>query len=287
MNRFAALAIPICLLLALTSCITSEPTPTTAPGPSAPQPQLLVHFINVGQGDSILIDFGETEVLVDGGDRAPGIVSYLREHVDGPLEVMVATHPHADHIGGLIKVLGAFQVQQIWHNGDTSESKTYADFMTAVNTEGAQVYIGKRGDAISAGTLTFLILNPGTLAGTTNNNSLVLSLSYGMVDFLFMGDAEKEAERAMLVASDIPIPDVEILKVGHHGSRTASLNDFLTATTPVVAVYMAGKGNSYGHPHQETIDALNHIGAKVYGTDVNGTNMISTNGDAYSVATEK
>ena len=159
--------------------------------------------------------------------------------------------------------------------------------MTAVNTEGAQVYIGKRRDSIIAGKLIFLIFNPITLAGTTNNNSLVLSLSYGTVDFLFTGDAEKEAEGAMLVASDIPVPDVEILKVGHHGSRTASSDDFLTITSPEVAIYMAGKDNRYGHPHQETIDALSQIGAKVYGTDINGTIIVGTNGEAYTVASKK
>lgn len=267
---------------------TSAPAATPAPLPSTPAPtkgELRVHFIDVGQGDSILIDLGETEVLIDGGEKSPGVVPYLEEYVDGPLEVMIATHPHADHIGGLIAVLDTFQVEQIWHNGDTSTSKTYTEFMSAVQSEEAQVHIGRRGDNISAGELTFTILNPTTLAGTTNNNSIVASLSYGNVDFLFTGDAEQEAEAAMLIASDIPVPEVEILKVGHHGSRTASSKDFLAATSPEVAVYMAGKGNSYGHPHQETLDALTQIGAKIYGTDVNGTIIVTTDGEGYTIQT--
>lgn len=132
-----------------------------------------------------------------------------------------------------------------------------------------------------------MILNPKALAGTVNNNSLVLSLSYGSVDFLFTGDAEKEAEGAMLVASDIPVPDVEILKVGHHGSRTASSSAFLAATSPEVVIYMAGAGNRYGHPHQETLTALAQIGAKVYGTDAKGTIDISTDGNTFTVQTER
>ena len=150
-KRLAISIVLTCLVLILASCGApspppSPPSPTPTPAPSTPPPteeDLKVHFIDVGQGDSILVDLGDTEILIDGGDKSPGVVGYLRNFVDGNLEVMVATHPHADHIGGLIDVLNAFQVEQIWHNGETSESKTYTDFMTAVNSEGAQVHIGK------------------------------------------------------------------------------------------------------------------------------------------------
>jgi beta-lactamase superfamily II metal-dependent hydrolase len=304
MKKLAILLIAICLFLSAASCGRYAPpispghtiTPTSSFATPTPSPtltavptggELKAHFIDVGQGDSILIDLGETEVLIDGGEKSPGLVDYLKKYVDGALEVMVATHPHSDHIGGLIAVLGAFQVQQIWHNEDKSDSSTYNEFMTAVQAEGADVHVGKRGDKIVAGRLTFLILNPRTLAGTVNNNSIVLSFSYGTVDFLFTGDAEKEAEGAMLVAADMPVPDVEVLKVGHHGSRTASSKDFLAATSPEVAVYMTGVGNRYGHPHQETIAALAQIGAKVYGTEMNGTIDISTDGNTFTVHTER
>jgi beta-lactamase superfamily II metal-dependent hydrolase len=305
MKKLAVLLIVVGLILSSASCARESPTasvgPTTIPTPGfsatpTPSPtltsvptggELKVHFIDVGQGDSILIDLGETEVLIDGGEKSAGLVDYLKKYVDGALEVMVATHPHSDHIGGLIAVLSAFQVQQIWDNGDRSDSSTYNEFMTSVQAEGADVHVGKRGDKIVAGRLTFLILNPRTLDGTVNNNSLVLSLSYGPVDFLFTGDAEKEAEGAMLAASDIPVPDVEILKVGHHGSRTASSPAFLAATSPEVAIYMAGAGNRYGHPHQETLAALAQIGAKVYGTDAKGTIDISTDGNTFTVQTER
>jgi beta-lactamase superfamily II metal-dependent hydrolase len=245
--------------------------------------ELRVHFIDVGQGDAILVDFGETEILIDGGGKSPGVVTYLNDYVDGALEVMVATHPHADHIGGLIAVLEAFSVQEIWHNGDTSTSQTFNQFMAAVQSEGAEVRVGPRGEEIYADKLTFTILNPTTLAGTTNNNSLVLSLSYGEVDFLFMGDAEKEAEGTMLIAADMSVPDAEILKVGHHGSRTSSSQAFLALVKPEVAIYMAGAGNSYGHPHEETLNRLRQIGADIYGTDVYGTIIITTDGDPDSI----
>jgi beta-lactamase superfamily II metal-dependent hydrolase len=248
---------------------------------TAPTGTLTIHFLDVGQGDSILLDFGDTEVLIDGGDKSPGIVSYIDDYVDGSLEVMVASHPHADHIGGLIAVLNDFEVDEIWLNGGPSTSQTYSQFMLAVNSEGANVYEARRGDTIQAGNLTFNVLHPVDLGNDTNNNSIVLSLSYGQVDFLFTGDAQKEAEVSMLAAGIVP--DVDILKVGHHGSRTASSMQFLQVARPECAVYMAGQGNSYGHPHQETIINLCEIGAEIYGTDIHGTIVITTDGVAYTV----
>jgi len=209
------------------------------------------------------------------------VVSYIDDYVDGPLEVMVATHPHTDHIGGLIAVLDAFDVDEIWLNGDTSTSQTYSQFKSAVDSEGAQVHVARRGDTIQAGNLTFNVLNPVNLGGTTNDNSIVLSLSYGQVDFLFTGDAEQEAEASMLAEGIVP--DVEILKVGHHGSRTASSVQFLQAARPEYAIYMAGQGNSYGHPHEETIVNLCEVGAEIYGTDIHGTITVTTNGVTYDV----
>jgi competence protein ComEC len=248
---------------------------------------LAVYFLDVGQGDSILIDLGPTEILIDGGERQSGVVEFLKQYVQGDLEVVIATHPHADHIGGLIEVLNVFKVDQVWYNGESSSSKTYADFMDAVQTENAQVNIGKSGDKITAGNLTMTVLNPFDLSGSTNNNSIVAELDYGNLEVLFEGDAEKEAEARMLGASDILLDKVLVLKVGHHASRTASSPAFLARTMPDVAVYSAATGNSYGHPHQETIDALKNIGSDIYGTDVNGTITVTTDGNTYRVIKAK
>ncbi len=269
----------------------STPAPPAAPEPvitptlpeatpSPVPPELVVHFIDVGQGDSILVDLGETEVLIDGGGKSPGVVTYLNDYIDGALEIMVATHPHADHIGGLIGVLDAFEVDEIWLNGDTSTSKTYSQFMSAVNSEDAQVYEVRRGDTIRVGELTFNVLHPVNLNGTTNDNSIVSSITYGDITFLFMGDAEQEAESNMLNAGIVP--SAQILKVGHHGSRTSSSAQFLEAVKPPLAIYMAGEGNSYGHPHPETLATLAEAHTLVYGTDTNGTIVITTDGSVFS-----
>jgi len=264
---------------------TPEETPTTTP--ILTNEDLEVHFIDVGQGDTILVDLEDTEILIDGGGKSPGVVAYLNDYVDGALEVMVATHPHADHIGGLIAVLNTFEVKEIWHNGDTSTSKTYTEFMTAVQSENAEVHVAKLHDTVQAGELSLYVHHPSHTFDSINNNSIVLHLAYGKTDFLFTGDAEEEAEGAMMILSSVRLPVVEILKVGHHGSTTASSKDFLAITSPEIAIYMAKEGNSYGHPHEETVQALNEIEAEIYGTDIHGTIVVTTDGEAYSVQPER
>ena len=245
-------------------------------------PQLQVHYIAVGQGDCILLNLGETEVLIDGGNRSSGIISYLQKCIDGPLEAMIATHPHSDHIGGLISVLDAFKVERIWLSGDTSTSETYSDFINRVKAECPEVRVARRGDTIVAGDLTLKVLNPvEPLTQDTNNNSIVLMLSYGKVDFLFTGDAGREAEASMISAGVLQHSD--ILKVGHHGSQTASSQTFLNIVRPEVAIYTADGNNQYGHPHPPTISALQTIGAKVYGTDTCGTVTVTTDGESYTI----
>jgi len=276
----------------LTPSPTPKPTPTPEPAstltPTPTTKALRVHFIDVGQGDSILIDHGETEVLIDGGSKAPGVVTYLNDYVDGALEVMVATHPHSDHIGGLIGVLSAFEVREIWLNGDKSSSETYQEFMSLVNAEGATIHEARLGDSIKVGSLTLLVRHPVNLfPKSPNNNSIVLLLSYDNIDFLFTGDAQVKAEEAMLAKRHYPVPDVDILKVGHHGSRSSSSARFLDRIRPEVAIYMAGEGNQYHYPHAETIYALSQIGADIYGTDIHGTIIVTTNGDRYSLQLEK
>lgn len=245
---------------------------------------LTVHFIDVGQGDAILIDLEDVEILIDGGKRYSGVQDSLGPYIDGALEVMVATHPDADHIGGLIAVLDRFEVREIWLNGDSSTTQTFVDFMNSVSTENATIHEAERGNSIDMGILSFAILNPAKPLGTdTNNNSIVLSLSYGQIDFLFTGDAEEEAESSMLGL----LSDIEILKVGHHGSKSSSSLQFLDIIKPEVAIYSAGAGNQYGHPHQETLDRLKQVGATIYGTDISGTIKVTTNGARYAVETTK
>ncbi len=271
---------------ARTSAKNTIKTKTRTFSPSSLRSSLQVHFIDVGQGDSILIDFGKNEILIDGGEKSPGVVDYINSYVEGPLEVIVATHPHADHIGGLIEVLGDFSVKEIWLNGDTSSSKTYQQFMVAVDSEGANIYTAKEGGVISLNNLNLTILNPpAILFSDINNNSIVLRLKYGNTTFLFTGDAEQEAEADMLVAGNEL--QTQILKAGHHCSKTSSSKPFLSVVKPKEAICMVGKNNRYGHPHQETLTNLKEIGANIYRTDVNGTVRVLTDGRNYEIKTSK
>ena len=250
--------------------------------------KLSVYFLDVGQGDSTLILFDEKTILVDAGETEMGdrVVNDLTTLGVTRIDLLVATHPHSDHIGGLIDVLDKYTVDAIWTNGEAATTQTYTDFMNSSLAEGVKVSVARRGDVITAGALTFHVLNPPpTLFGDTNNDSIVLQLDYGQVDFLFEGDAGIDAENSMISAG--VLSDIDILKVGHHGSSSASSPAFLAITHPKVAIYMAGVGNPYGHPHQETLTALAVIGAKIYGTDKYGTIVIDTDGVTYNVTTEK
>jgi beta-lactamase superfamily II metal-dependent hydrolase len=267
------------------TCVAGACVPPVATSSSSVQ--LCVYYIDVGQGDAILIDYGASEVLIDGGDKSAGegLVNYLAPLVQGELEAVIATHIHADHIGGLPAVLDAFQVGQVWYNGEEGTSQTYASFMSASQSEGAVLHVARRGETLAVGGLMLNILHPADDSGSANNNSVLVALSFGDVSFLFTGDAEKEAEADML-AADV-VSHADILKAGHHASRTASSAPFLAVVLPQTAIYCAKTGNSYGHPHIETITALQGLGVEIYGTDVNGTIVVVTDGRTYSVQPER
>ncbi len=270
----------------LTVSALPSATPATAQ-PSPTQGNLEVLFLDVGQGDSIVIQSpdGKT-MLIDGGERSPGVVSYLNKASVKQIDIMVATHPHSDHIGGLVDVLQRFKVAEVWINGQPHTTKVFEDFLMAIDKSGAKYHEAKRGDVISLGSLQFKVLHPGpVLVQDINGNSIVLRLAYGDISFLFVGDANFASESEMLAAKQ----DVKstILKVGHHGSATSSSATFLKAVAPQLAVYSAGIGNSYGHPAPATIARLNQAGAKVYGTDVSGTIGVTTDGKTYEVKTQR
>jgi len=243
---------------------------------------ITVHFIDVGQGDSIFIDTSGLDVLVDGGTRTAGatVVDYLDNLSITRIHLMVATHMDADHIGGLITVLNStIQVDEVLTNNQTGTSGTYNDFISLAKAHSVQA--AKRGDTfILTAAANLTVLNPVQPLEFTsqNENSVVMRIQIGESSFLLMGDAEADTEESIL-ESGLEVKS-DMLKVGHHGSRSSTTDAFLNAVSPSFAIVSAGEDNSHGHPHQETLDKLFEHGIIVYGTYKSGSIVALANSAA-------
>jgi len=242
-----------------------------------------VHYIDVGQGDAIFIDTPNEDVLIDGGPAVAGstVLNYLGNLSITRIHLMIATHVHEDHIGGLVAVLNSTTtIDEILINNQTYASATYTNFMNLAQSH--TITVAQRGQIfILAETANLTVFNPAqplefTGENSVNDNSVVVKLQVGNTSFLFTGDAEADAEQSMLAAGlDL---QSDVLKVGHHGSRYATIQPFLDSVAPSYAIISAGKDNPYGHPHQETIQRLLAKGVTIYGTFHSGTIIASTDG---------
>ena len=242
-----------------------------------------VHFLDVGQGDATLIDCGETEVLIDGGDNSAGktLVSYLTPYIDGKLDYIIATHPDADHVGGLDAVLEAFEVGEVIDSGRTADTDTYRDYWNAVQADGCTFsYDEDRIIALSP-MAALAIIETGDDWTDPNDCSVIAQLTCGNVQILFTGDMSQTVEKALLPL----FGDIDVLKVGHHGSATSSCAEFLSVVKPEAAVISYGLNNPYHHPTAQTLQRLLAAGSTVYGTGKAGTIVLTTNGWTYSFNT--
>jgi len=240
---------------------------------------LQVHFIDVGQGDCSLIDYGTYEILIDGGDNNKGkiVCDYIYPYIDGNIEIIVATHPDSDHIGGLDVVLSSYTVDKVIDSGYVHNTKTYKDYMDAVISEGC-IFEHDTDAVIDMGDGAFLnIIETGDSWSTSNDMSVVCTLSYGSTNVLFTGDISENVEMRVLGK----LSDTDVLKVAHHGSKTSSSAVFLDCVKPEYAVVSAGLGNRYGHPAGETMQRLDLCGTKVLGTYKSGTVILNINKEKF------
>lgn len=249
-----------------------------------------VHYIDVGQADATLLEFSDDEdaftILIDTGDwNSTDVVTYLETQNIRDIDIIAITHPHADHIGQLDKIIETFNVTEVWMNGETANSLVFAKSLEAIEKHEADYYEPEVGEIFDIGPLQIEILHPKSLSSNTNNNSLVMRMQYEDVSFLFTGDAEQQAENEILASgADI---SAKILQLGHHGSKTSSTPDFLQAVNPEIAIYSAGEGNSYEHPDAEVVDLVNARDILLYGTDTHGTIIVETDGKNYHIMTNK
>lgn len=255
---------------------------TVVPAPESGA-KLKVHYIGVGQGDSELLELpnGQT-MLIDAGNPENGgqIVSYIKGLGHNKIDYLVATHPHADHIGGMATVVNGLDIGKIYMPKVSTTTQTFEDLLTTVQSKGLKVNTAKAGvNLFKAGNLNADIIAPVNITGDDlNQYSAVIMLTYGDNKFLFMGDAGEQSESQ--ITADVK---ADVLKVGHHGSNTATSQTFLNKVHPKYAVIEVGKGNSYGHPTAATLSKLQGIGATIYRTDNDGTIIFTSDSHTITV----
>lgn len=250
---------------------------------SASATDLQVHYIDVGQADSILVtvpaDKGNRYMLIDAGTSsgypASTVVDYLKNEGIAALDYFIITHPHLDHIGAADEVINEFNVKNVIMPECEASTASWLRVLTAMDNKGISYIPSKCGDTYSMGEAEFQILGPVDASKVDpddkNDYSVVIKLEWGDTSFLFTGDAEKTSEAEMLKKFPSETFRADVLKMGHHGSTTSSSKAFLDAVRPSTAVICVGKGNDYGHPHKETLENLKARNITVLRTDEEGT----------------
>ena len=242
--------------------------------------RLVVAFLDVGQGDAIFIEApGGNQILIDGGPNKSVLseLSRVMPFYDRSIDALILTHPHQDHVAGLVEVLKRYNVDFVFDSGDDASLAEFAEFKKLISEKNIQEIFARRGMRINLGAgARFDILLPDEFIKGPNphKNMVVGRLTYGNTCFLFMGDAEREHEFKIL-RDDI---DCEVLKAGHHGSKTSSSEALLKAVSPEISVVQVGEKNRYGHPYKAVLERLTASAAKVFRTDTDGAIIIESDG---------
>ena len=304
----------LCCTVLLTGCGQGggQSSDTAANSKAEAKGQLTISMLDIGQGDAVLIQTGAKNILIDTGDdkyyedgkkgrENTQLLTELQKLKIDHIDTLVMTHAHADHIGKADKVIAQYGVKELVYNGIPSTSKYFINALKAAKANGTQQVKVKAGDVLDFGNgVSFEIVSPSqslidedTAAikakkkVDVNNESVVGRLTFGNFAMLFTGDAEGPVEKDM-VASYGKKLKCQVLKAGHHGSKTSSTAEFLKLVQPESVVMSLGVNNQYGHPHEALLNRLQKQGIKnIYRTDANGTITIVSDGSSYSITTEK
>lgn len=247
---------------------------------------LKVHFIDVGQADSILITAGSDAMLIDAGENGDGdfVVDYIKSQGISDLDYVIGTHPHEDHIGGLDDVINSFDVGKVLMPKQKSTTKTFEDVLLSIQNKGLKVTNPKVGAKYNLGQAEWTLLAPSQEYEETNNSSMVIKLIFGNNSFMFTGDAEEKSEKEILKTGNL---NSDLLKVGHHGSKSSTSIDFLKEVGPTYAVISVGTDNRYGHPDKEIIERLIEQNVEILRTDELGTIIFTSDGNDLKYETIK
>lgn len=252
--------------------------------------KMKVHFIDVDQGDATLIQTpsGKT-ILIDAGERDQGtrIINYIKDKGIDTIDIVIATHPHADHIGGMAEVINSFNIGQIYMPKVTHTSKTFEDLLLTIQQKGLKIKTAKAGTTLDIDpSIDAIMMAPNSEKyESLNDYSTVLKVTYDNSSFLITGDAEETSEEEMLTKGlDLK---TDVLRVGHHGSSSSTIQQFLDEIAPQYAIISVGADNSYGHPHDEIMARLNNTDVAIYRTDIHGHIIITTDGHSYNIDVER
>ena len=245
---------------------------------NVPMDGLYVHYIDVGQGDSELVCCNGEYMLIDAGepDASDAVLEYLDALGIDKLDYLVCTHGHSDHCGGLDAVVESLEVETVFTSPYAGDSPSYEIFTDAVYDAGLELTVPVLGESYRLGEASFSFIGPLEDYDNLNDDSLVMRLEYGDTSFLFTGDMTSKAEKDLI--NDGADLRCDVLKVGHHGSSGSSCYQFLYEAQPGIGVISCEKGNSYGHPHEETLSRLNDADVTVYRTDLEGSIVIFSDG---------
>jgi competence protein ComEC len=251
--------------------------------------KMSVHFIDVGQGDCILIKSQNSSILVDAGDnnKSDIVMDYLKRQKVNKLDLVIGTHPHADHIGGLDVVIDNFDISKIIMPQISQQlmptTKTYKDVLSSISKKGLKITKPNQGEKIQFDTFYIEIISDNIDYDNLNDYSVVTKIVCDDFKVLLTGDIEKDAEKK-LFSKDIK---ADILKSPHHGSNTSNTLEFIKKVNPKYAIITVGAGNKYSHPHNQVLHRFSQQGINVFRTDKNGDIIISTDGKEYEIATQK